>query len=65
MTKTQKSKTIIVKPPKLFSYQMPKEMAKTILNDYEKGKVDEDKILVDWVNKNCGLLYPCNKVVVN
>lgn len=65
MAKTQKNKVIIVKPPELFSYSMPKKIAQTILNDYEKGKVDKNKILIDWVNKNCGLLYPCNKVIVN
>lgn len=59
------AKSIIVKPPKLFSYQMPKKMAKAILQDYEKGKVDSQKILVQWVNDNCGLLYPCKRVVIN
>jgi len=59
------AKSIIVKPPKLFSYQMPKKMADSILEDYEEGKVDAKKILVQWVNDNCGLLYPCQKVVIN
>lgn len=61
----KKERVIVVEPPALFSYQMPKAMADGILYDVDRSKVDVKKVLVDWVNKNCGLLYPCNEVVVN
>jgi hypothetical protein len=54
----------IVEIPKLFSYQMPQTMVDNLIDKKDKGKVDIQSILVDWVNKNCGLMYPVDKVII-
>ena len=61
----KREKVILVEPPALFSYQMSQELADGILGNYDRSKTDVKKVLLDWVNKECGLLYPCEEVVVN
>lgn len=44
-------------------YKMSSVMAYEILKDHKDG--DVQKILCDWVNQNCGLLWECVKVVTD
>ena len=60
-----KKKTIFTKPGEV-EYQMPKKMADDLLkaSGKKKGQFDTQEYLVDYVNRECGLLRHCIKVNV-
>lgn len=51
---------------KVIEYQMPKLMAKEICKAYriDRKKGNQQKFLVEFVNQQFNLLYPCTKVTL-
>ena len=48
-----------------FEYQMPKSLAQAIISAEGKKVSDRQKFLVDYVNREFGILGHCTKVIVN
>ena len=47
-----------------YDYQMPKSLANALVNAEGKKVNDPQKFLVDYVNREFGLVGRCNRVVV-